>query len=232
MIKKRIFLIMFWIIYLAIIILISAYLIIIANGYKIHYQTKSIQKTGMIYLKSEPKDVQVYINDKLMANKTPYKLAEVFADRYEAKISKDGYWNWQKTFKVESGKTSANEYIQLFLQEPQKMSVSEEEKKSFASLLDDWPAKGLEIKNISEIWFNDVYITRFSQEIKNVSWHTDLKHIILQIDKEILIMEPDGANVSRLIALESNQKSRFIIIDNGKILFYQDGEQIKKAKIQ
>lgn len=232
MIKKRILLICFWVFYLAIIILVSAYLILIANGYKIHYQTKSIQKTGMIYLKSQPKDADVYINDKLADSKTPFKLGEIFADRYHAKISKEGYWDWQKTFNVEVGKTSSNEYIQLFLKEPQVMPTTDEEKKSFANLLQDWPAKGLEIKNTSEIWFNDVYITRFSQEIKNLTWHTDLKHIIFQINKEILIMEPDGANVTRLISLESDQKSRFLIIDNGKMLFYQDGDQIKKAKIQ
>lgn len=221
-----------WIFFTVLVALLAVYLILLANGYKVNYRNLSFQKTGMIYLKSEPDEVQVYLDNKLMDEKTPSRLGSLLPGRYTVKISKDKYYEWQKTFLVAESETVAEGQIALFLQNPQELTASEEEKQAFSSLVDQWPPKGLEIKNQSEVWFNDVYVTRFSQEIKHLSWYTNLKHILVQEDKKIVIMDPDGSNIVKLVDLSADGISQFITINSGKDLLYQDGKEIKKIKIQ
>lgn len=221
-----------WLIFTIIVLSIAAYLILTANGYKINYQARTIQKIGMIYLKTVPENVSIYLDQKLIASKTPLKINDLLSGRYEVKISKDEYWDWQKTFQVEAGMTEDDENIELFLKNPKSLPVSDNEKQDLSRLMDEWPPKGLEIKSGSEIWFNDVFITRFSYNINRVSWYTDLKHILLQGDKKILIMEADGKNITELVNLSSDQTSDFISIEQGQQLLYSDGEEIKKVEIQ
>lgn len=229
---KKIISLVSWLVFTLIIATLAGYLILIANGYKINYKTLTVAKTGMIYLKSQPEEAKIYLDGQLVSQQTPWRQGDLLPGRYEIKISKDGFVDWEKSLLVEEGKTEAWEAVKLFLQHPQVLEVKEEESQALSQLVEQWPAKGLVIKNGSEIWFNDVYITRFSQDIKNLSWHTDLKHIFLQINKKILVMEADGNNIIELVNLDSEQTSQFVVINEGKELLYQDGEKVKKVRIQ
>ncbi|EKD56963.1 MAG: hypothetical protein ACD_58C00037G0007 [uncultured bacterium] len=221
-----------WLIFTLLIAGVAVYLILIANGYKINYQYLSFQKTGMIYLESNPADVQIYINDKFEGIGTPFKLSNLNTGKYFVKISKNGYNEWTKTLDVESGKTEAQEDIELFINNPAQLDVSEDEKISFNDLVNQWPAKGLEIKNQSEVWFNDVYITRFSGLIQQVGWYPNLKHILVQIDNKIIIMDPDGSNITKIVDLDSSNKCQFVIINSNRELLYLDGYNLKKVRIK
>jgi len=216
---------------------LSLYLIVIKsilnNQFEYIYLNIHIVKNiKMIFLKSDPKETEVWINGKLLSNSTPFKYQEIFPGRYDVKLVKYGYVDWRYSFDVESGMVSSNDYIKQFLSDPEKMEVSEFEKENLQKLSANWQPKGLEIKNDNEIWFNDVLVTRFSGKVKNVVWHPDLKHIFFQIDNEIRIMEPDGANNTKLADLKSSETSTFVPLDNGKQLLYSDGEDIKKIRIQ
>lgn len=221
-----------WVIIICAIILTAAYLIVIANGYKINYHNWRIVKTGMIVIKSEPKDVKIFVNNKEVANKTPFTYAEIFPGQYDVKISKDGYRDWVYSFNIEPSLVSMDNNVKLFLSNPIKLEASDIESANLDKLVQEWPAKGLEIKNSDEIWFQDVLITRFSEPIKKISWYPDLKHIIFQIGKEIRIMDADGTNNIKLIDLSSDSESSFITLDSGKILLYRDSDIVRKIKIQ
>lgn len=229
---KHIFAVISWLLFLLVIVVIAGYLILIANGYKINFKTFRIAKTGMISIKSNPSEVFVYINNQLKSNKTPYREANLWPGRYDVKISKENYQDWQKSLEVEEGLISAQEYIKLFLVSPKPLEVTEAEKSSFGQLLKEWPAKGLEIKNNDEIWFNDILVTRFFKPVKVVSWYPDLRHIIFQLDNEIHIMDADGTNNIKLAQLSSSETSEFIPYNEGETLLYKDGETIKKIQIR
>lgn len=229
--SNLIYAVLLWVIILLVIVCVAAYLIIFANGYKINYRSWKIEKTGMIYLKSEPKEVEVWINGELKSDKTPYKYAEIFPGKYELRLVKYGFTDWSYTFEVEPGMVSSNNYIKLFLSTPENLIPNQAEIDSLDRLAQEREAKGLIIKNENEIWFNDVLITRFSQPIKKVVWHPDLKHIFFQIGKEIRIMEPDGSNNTKLIGLESDKVSTFVPLESGKYLLYRDGDSTKKIRL-
>lgn len=229
---KKLFGIISWLIFTLLVALVALYLILQANGYNINYKTLSVEKTGMIYLKSVPSDVKIYVNDNLEGDEVPFKMGNLNPGRYTVKVCKDNYVDWEKTLLVEQGKTAANENILLILKNPQELVANEEEKNSFPIIISQWLPKGLEIKNQSEIWFNDVFITRFSKEVKQVSWHTDLKHILVQLDNSLVIIDADGSNMVHLVDLSSQDTSQFIVVDSGKDLIYQDGKDIKKVRLQ
>lgn len=215
-----------------IIAIVAVYLLLIANGYKINYKTKSLELTGLIYLDSQPNsNLDVFVDDEKKATKTPFKLNNLSPSRYAVKISKSGYQDWNKTFTVEPGKTSSKEKIKLFFREPKQLTITDDEKKSFNDMISTWPPKGLSIKNSSEIWLNDSYLTRFSQEILQLTWHPDLDHIIFQLAKQIRIIDLDGSNNIKLVDLDFEKKSDFILVNNN-ILLYRDGDDINKIQVQ
>lgn len=221
-----------WIMFTLIIVLVAVYLIIIANGYKINFKTWRIAKTGMINLISNPSEVNIYVNNQLKSTKTPYREIYLWPGRYDIKITKENYHDWQKTLVVQEGLISSQENIQLFLSNPRPQKTTELDQSSFDQLVREWQPKGLEIKNGDEIFFNDILVTRFYQPIQALNWYADLKHIIVQLDREIHIIDSDGSNNIKLVELSQTDASQFIPYDNGTSLLYRDSSEIKKIKIQ
>jgi hypothetical protein len=230
--SKKIFVKIISLLLMLFVILLAIYLVLVANGYKINYQTRSIQKTGMIYVKSDPTNVDIFINNRLVANQSPYRMLELLPGRYDVLIEKLDYYSWTKSVNVNEGMASAFENVELFLRLPEQLVVSDQEKSDFPNLVNNWQTKGLEIKNDNEIWFNDVYITRFSSDVKKVGWYSDLKHIIFQTNMGLYIMDPDGSNNIQLATLNSDQACSFVVINNGKEILYSDDGNIYKIKVQ
>lgn len=216
---------------------LSSYLIIIANGYQINWSARKIIQQGMIYLISTPKNVSFYINNTLKGGKSPFKLSNLSEGRYDVKISKDGYYDWNKTLSVLPGMVSESENIVLFLKDPEPTSINQDELDSFSKLPSKLLNTSLEIKNNSEIWIIDpdpnqnVLITRLSSQIKNVAYYSDKYHILFQIKNEIHMIDLDGSNNIKLLELSSEDSSIFIADDTGKYLYYKDKDDIKKIMI-
>lgn len=218
--------------------LVSAYIILIANGYKIIYQANKIQKTGMIYLRSNPKDVKVMLNGELQATKTPTRINNLDDGRYDIKLTKTGYHDWQKTLSIDPGYVSAENDIVLFLDVPVKLTITQDEKDAFNKLPNELFGSGLKVKEGSEIWTVDAnnpednqLVTRISGQIKTVTYYSDKKHVLYQIDKEIHVIDINGSNNLKLLELPSENTAQFFVDDTGDILYYQIDNEINKVQI-
>ena len=216
---------------------VGTYLILVANGYIFNLQARKIEQTGMIYLKSDPKNVDVYLNGELKATKTPAKLPELLKGRYEVAIKKEGYHEWFKFYLVEKGYVNADDDIILFFENPEIISATEEEMKNFENYPQKLQQTNIEIKNENEIWLKslnaneeDVLVTRLSDIIKNAVYYSDKKHIIYQVKNEIRAVDLDGTNNINLLNLESDARSDFMVDENGQYLFFTDNG-LKKARI-
>ncbi len=213
--------------------LIATYLIIIANGYKINLQAKKLEKTGMIYLKYEPRGAQVYLDGKVQANKNPLPIQNLSAKRYTIEVKKDLYNTWSKTTTVESGQVSNYENIVLFLQNPKIVGANDSEKQNLSNTEKTETTKSNGLKIVGgELYWGDDLITRLSDSILTATFYTDKKHIVYQIKNEIRIMDLDGSNDFKLIELSDSDSSYWIFADSGKNMIYQDGQNIKKAEIK
>ena len=87
--------------FLALFIILAFIIILYAQGYSFDWQEKSLVITGAFYFKSYPKEAEIYINNDFKG-KTNKFVKRLLPKEYDIKISKLGYYDWQKTLQVES----------------------------------------------------------------------------------------------------------------------------------
>lgn len=230
--KKKIFSVVLVIIFGLLFVAVAGFLLILANGYKINLQAKKIQKTGMIYLKTEPKDVEIFLDDKLIAEKTPARLGYLLPKRYTVLIKKDEFNSWSKTLSVESGQVEVNQNIIFFKNEPKMITASRDDVIALDNYKkDNGETLGLKTKD-GEIWWGKDLITRMSEPVLNLSFIADKNHILFQINKEIRVMDLDGTNNFKLLELSSATSTIWVLTDGGKYIIYRDGDLVKKAELR
>lgn len=232
--KKRLLKFIFFWITLSLIFILGALLLVLkAYGYKINFPAGKIQKTSILFIKSDPKDAEVKINGKLVTQKTPYRLDQVLPGKYYVEVNKEGYLTWQTTVEIAPGWVSEFDKIVLFLKEPKISQLQAENEKKLLDLeVKNEGPKVIEIKG-SELWVEDQLVTRFSDNLISAKWYPDENHIlVLQKNQqsEIKILELDGQNITRLVLAEDI--SKFAITDLGRRLIYQDGQNFLEAKIR
>lgn len=224
--KKVIYWIVFWLGLVFIFAVSATYLLLNAYGYKINLKAKKIQKTGLLVLKSTPKDVQIFINGKLKSQKTPYRQAYLLPGYYQAEIKKENYLTWQKSVLIESDKVA--DYAALLFFENPKITteVSEQNQKLLTLNLTEDKVK---VKD-SELWLGEKFITRFSQKIEKALFYPDEEHIIFQIENVIRVIELDGSNNMKLV--EGKKITNFALTPSGKTLIFEDEGKILQTQIR
>lgn len=93
-----------------------------ALGYKFDRRTFKFAKTGIIFLKTQPLGAGVYLNDRLLEEKTPLTLNEMLPGRYRVKIVLKDHYPWSAEINVESGKVSRFDKIILF---PERSNIKQ-----------------------------------------------------------------------------------------------------------
>ncbi|MCX6796201.1 MAG: hypothetical protein NTW06_01760, partial [Candidatus Falkowbacteria bacterium] len=114
-------------IFILIFIIVTPLVCLYATGYQIG-QNFSIQKTGILVVKTAPREANVYLENKtqkklvadLLAtdkNKsylTPAKIKGLLSGEYDITINKDNYWPWNKKLVINPGQSLYLENITLF----------------------------------------------------------------------------------------------------------------------
>lgn len=233
-------------------VIISFFLILRASGYVLNLKAKTIEKTGLIVISSDPKGALLYINGKYK-EKTPCTLNYLKPGLYHLKIEKDGYKGWEKTERVEAGKYIKEEPV-LFLEKPiiEETTETIEDNSNNVSSPDtpneipkgalditlDKNKKKLLYRTEFEIWLyfldkleKDRFkiVARFSKPIKKVVFYPTYSHILLLIDNELRIIEISGENDTKLLDLPN---LNFWVTTSGKEIIYKDDSGYKKAKVR
>lgn len=133
---RRILYILFILLFCILTPLISFY----ASGYKLSSGLK-IQKTGILIIDTEPEGAKIFLNEKIQQkfiNKifrdddkyisTPVKIKNIIPGEYDVKISKHGYWDWQKKLSIKPGESTYIEDITLFKQDSPLILINGEYK--------------------------------------------------------------------------------------------------------
>lgn len=205
---RKIYFGIFWTILIGTFIFFAALLILIANGYYFDFKNFHLQRTGMIILNGNPKQINLEINGKLTPDNFPLKTTRLFPGRYAIKISKENYYSWEKVFKVEGGQAIVKSDLNLFLKNP----VIKEKGKD-ANLIQtvqrDFKNQGKNITILqNEVWLNDILITRFSQQVLGVI-SDGSGHYYVQLPNEIRAIDTDGSNDVLLFKIEASQSIPF-----------------------
>ena len=129
-------------------------IILSAAGYRFNSKKNVLQKTGIIFLETKPKDVDVYLNGQLVEQSTPVRLKNLLPNKYEITVSKEGCFIWQKKMDVYDGQTTFLQYVRLFKNNIQpELLISDE---IVAMRKNDNDKLGLVKKN-NGLWILSVY---------------------------------------------------------------------------
>lgn len=100
--------------FMAVFFIVLPFIIMSATGYRFNTKKNIIQKTGIIFLEARPEKVDIWLNGKLIDNRTPVRINNLLPNEYELKLTKEGYHSWQKKIRVYESQTTSLQYIRLF----------------------------------------------------------------------------------------------------------------------
>jgi len=89
-------------------------LILYTAGYRYNFKKNELKKTGALFLETEPKGADVYLNNIRRKETTPAHITDVFPNSYKIRLEKEGYFNWEKELEIKASQTTFSEDIVLF----------------------------------------------------------------------------------------------------------------------
>jgi hypothetical protein len=115
--EKRVRKILF-LIYLIIFLLAAPVIILYFQGYRFDFEKKSLTQTGGLFLKVMPKQVEIYIDDKLV-KKTDWFFGSTLIEnllpkKYKIGIKNEGFYPWEKTLEIKEKEVTEVKNIILF----------------------------------------------------------------------------------------------------------------------
>jgi len=113
-------------------ILVAPAILLYSWGYSFDWQNKKPVLTGGLYLKSTPENVDIFINDKLIKQETPAFIKRLLPKEYQIKITKQGYYPWQKNLKIESKLVTEARNIFLIPMNPEIKIVKQDLPQDFS----------------------------------------------------------------------------------------------------
>lgn len=107
------------------------YIISYSLGYKFNFRTLRFIKTGLIVLKSQPSEAEVYLNGELLKDKTPLTISELLPGKYNLLVQLKNYYPWSIDINVQAGKVIRFEEIILFPSETNVKQLNKGQVSSF-----------------------------------------------------------------------------------------------------
>lgn len=180
-------------------LLLTPFLVLHSQGYRIDWAKKRITQTGGIFVKAVPKQVEVYLNSKLK-KKTDFFFGSALIENlipreYKVVVKKEGFHSWEKTLEVKEKEVTSVKNIILF---PKNVS--------FEILISD----------IEDFWSlpGEKLILKTKVKVKN-GWALklyDLKNQVLTHLIEGVDIHPEATLISLSYLSENPQK---IILEIG-----------------
>lgn len=108
---------LFWTFFL-IFLIIGPNLLLYLQGYRFDFEKRKIVKTGGLFIKTLPKEAEIYINRKFI-KKTDFVFGSLFIQnllpkKYEIEIKKEGFFSWKKNLEVKEQIVTEAKNIFLF----------------------------------------------------------------------------------------------------------------------
>jgi len=109
-------------------IIITPMVLFYSEGYRFDFETNKIIETGGFYIKTNPEEVTISINDKIKKTTSTFSRNVLIQDltpkTYNIKISKTGYFTWEKNLEITEKKVSELD-VTLFKESYEKKLINE-----------------------------------------------------------------------------------------------------------
>jgi len=107
------------------------FILAFALGYKFNTQTLKFVKTGLIFVKTQPAGAKIYLNGKLIPEKSPASMQELLPGAYKVTLELARHYPWKAQVEVEAGKVSRIDKVILFPERPNLQQLNQEKFSSF-----------------------------------------------------------------------------------------------------
>ena len=107
------------------------FILAFALGYKFNNRSLKFVKTGLISVKTQPEGAKIYLNGKLISEKSPASMQELLPGTYKVTLELAQHYPWKGQVEVEAGKVSRVDKVILFPQRPNLLQLNQERFSSF-----------------------------------------------------------------------------------------------------
>lgn len=206
---------------------VAAFLVVCyAAGYNINIKTRKISPTALIDVSCDEEGAQIYLDEELVGGKN-FTQKNLEPKQYNLKITKDGYYDWEKSFDLKPAEAKKFSSIVLFKKEPKIENYN-------VGLTPALIGKIADTQNLSvsggEIFSSDGLVTRFMSEVFGPSWYPNTKIIAFTQDNRLKLIETDGTNIVDL--LEKQSQTPVIFANSGHSVIYESAGQVYRATIR
>lgn len=187
--------------------ILAPILISYSLGYRYNLTKGIIEKTGVIFIKSFPKNASIYINNELQSNETPTQITNLLGNLYDVRVEKEDYHTWQKNLEVRPQETTFAEEVTLFKNNLEfvnllpgdftKLLVSHDKNK-VALISEDNLIESLTIYDISD---NESKTPFDSSNLELIAWTNSNQNLILKNNSDYLIYNTITDNITSLFEL-------------------------------
>ncbi len=116
-------------------VILTPFIVLFVSGQKYDFKNGRFVKTGILGIKTEPKNADIYI-DGFERGSTNKNIRFLSPGDYTVDIKKEGYFDWNKRLSIRPQFVTWNfeetDNLFLFLKEPQKEKISEDVLNFFA----------------------------------------------------------------------------------------------------
>ena len=192
-----------------------------AFGFKINWNTKTIQQTGLIALNSSSVGggAQVRLNDDLGATYLPYRFNQLLPGQYSVGVKKSGYQDWSHDVTVVANRAVTFSSIVLVFTHPLPSLVPNGTVEVVPTPTDT--STGVEIRAGNELWLHGIFITRTSQDLVHAQWFPDAQHIVYQAGATLWLSDLDGLNTQKILNFPSTMYVPVTFQQRGQVMLYQ-----------
>ncbi|MCB9802708.1 PEGA domain-containing protein [Candidatus Nomurabacteria bacterium] len=197
-------------------IIVAPLLIFYSLGYRYNFDKHLIEKNGAFFVKSYPRNSNIFIDGEKTKFKTPAQVTNVKTGTHLVEIKKEGFDTWQKNLNIIAGETTFIEDVTLFLNEQKIVDLGpgsedyliNKNKDKYSYLRDNT----LWLVNTETEQIFDVY--QFPQKTELIDWSKN--------DQQILIKQ----NNYKIFDISQQKITDLNILNPDKIIWDNQDENI------
>ena len=214
-------------------------LILYSSGYRYNFKKRRVIKTGLMVVRTIPKDAAVYLDNKpqdkerFQINADYTRIADLPPKDYLLEIKKDGYFGWQKNLEVKPNQTTFAEKILLFKKNTPQQIVEGKIKTLEISPNKKTLAVINTLKTVDDLLIYDIETDKSEKiafpgqpnKIDSIAWAPSSKRLLVHGLKKDFYYNLDNREAYELQAIiEKNLHTTKVSLE--KIKFHQSDNNI------
>lgn len=204
--------------------------LLMANGYEINWQTRTISQTGVVVLAGQAPPNTIALDGTTVGNRLPITLRGITTGSHTIQITADKYQLWRLSARIEAGQAIIRDQIELWLTTPTQV-VTQSPPTLDAPLVDPTLAiDGLELYQLQN--GQRQLVTRFSQTPLAAYRSNDRAHIFVQLGRDVYVTELTGENTSKLVSLTDATPTPMLTQNNDSQLIVKNGSEVQTWQIR